>query len=89
LQRSVLSGRFGKPKRRDFTDYFSIQDRYSARPDFDSENTIGRRFRVNRAERLDAAFLEGVVIRQQWQIGDSRETLGCRRIPVSAFAPPR
>ncbi|MGH7110819.1 MAG: hypothetical protein ACREFK_10370, partial [Stellaceae bacterium] len=54
---NTLSGGFGKPERRDFTDYFSIQDRYSARPDFDSKNTIGGRFRVNRAERLGASFL--------------------------------
>ena len=51
--------------------YLSIGDRYSTLTNFDSENTIGRRFGVNRARSRSAAFLPAVVKRQQWQIGDS------------------
>jgi hypothetical protein len=39
---STLYG--GEPEKRAFTDYYSIQDRYSARAKLDSENTIGGRF---------------------------------------------
>ena len=56
--------------------YLSIGDRYSTLTNFDSENTIGRRFGVNRARSRSAAFLPAVVKRQQWQIGDS--LLNCK-----------
>ena len=52
-------------------EYLSIGDRYSAQANFDSENTIGGRFRVNRAYKRNAAFLPTVMKQQQWQIGDS------------------
>ena len=61
----------GKRESRAFADYLSIGDRYSAQTNFDSKNTIGGRFRVNRAHKRSAAFLPTVIKRQQWQIGDS------------------
>jgi hypothetical protein len=61
----------GKQESRAFADYLSIGDRYSAQTNFDSENTIGGRFRVNRAHKRNAAFLPTVMKQQQWHIGDS------------------
>jgi len=61
----------GTQETRDFADYLSIGDRYSAQTNFDSKNTIGGRLRVNRAHKRCAAFLSTVIRRQQWQIGDS------------------
>src|SRR5712692_7292121 len=60
-----------EPERRACADYLSIQDRYRTRAEFDSENTIRRRFRVNRAYGDCVAFQTTVVERQQWQKGDS------------------
>src|SRR5215510_1638858 len=51
--------------RRTFADYLSISDRYSTQTNFDSENTIGDRFRVNRDQKRNAAFLPTVILRQQ------------------------
>src|SRR4029077_2650416 len=72
---STLSTRFRcliwQQERRSFANYLSISDRYSAQTNFDSENTIGGRFRVNRAHERNAAFLPTVIKQQQWQIGDS------------------
>ena len=61
----------GKRESRAFANYLSIGDRYSTQTNFDSRNTIGERFRVNRAHKRSAAFLPTVIKRQQWQIGDS------------------
>ena len=61
----------GKQEGQAFADYLSIGDRYSAQANFDSENTIGDHFRVNRAHKRNAAFLPTVIKQQQWQIGDS------------------
>jgi hypothetical protein len=61
----------GKQESQAFADYLSIGDRYSAQTNFDSENTIGGRFRVNRAHKRKAAFLPTVMKQQQWHIGDS------------------
>jgi len=69
----------GKRERRAFANYLSIGDRYSAQANFDSENTIGGRFRVNRAHKRSAAFLPTVIYRQQWQKGDSLLNFKFRR----------
>ena len=61
----------GKRESRALVNYLSIDDRYSAQTNFDSSNTIGERFRVNRAHKRGVAFLLTVIKRQQWQIGDS------------------
>ena len=63
---------------RAFANYLSIGGRYSVQINFDSENTIGERFRVNRAHGHGAAFLLTVIERQQWQIGDS--LLNCKLV---------
>jgi hypothetical protein len=51
----------GKQESRAFADYLSIGDRYSAQTNFDTENTIGGRFQVNRAHKHNAAFLPTVM----------------------------
>jgi hypothetical protein len=84
-----LASDAGHPKRqsRAFADYLSIGDRYSAQTNFDSENTIGGRFRVNRAYKRKEAFLPTVMKPQQWQIGDSLLNSGfgrLARVPLTA-----
>jgi hypothetical protein len=51
----------GKQESRAFVDYLSIGDRYSAQTNFDTENTIGGHFQVNRAHKHNAAFLPTVM----------------------------
>ena len=70
---------------RAFANYLSIGDRYSAQTNFDSENTIGGRFRVNRAYKRDAVFLLTVIKQQQWQIGDSLLNLKFGRLVQRAY----
>jgi len=70
---------------RGFANYLSIGDRYSAQTNFDSENTIGGHFRVNRAYKRDAVFLLTVFKQQQWQIGDSLLNLKFGRLVQRAY----
>ena len=71
LYRLAFDALVWQQERQAFANYLSITDRYSAQTNFDSENTIGGRFQVNRAHQCDAAFLPTVIKQQQWQIGDS------------------
>ena len=59
-----------EPISRNPTDYLSVANDTAQTPNFIKRNTIGCRFRVNRAKTVPSLLRPNVAVEQQWQKGD-------------------